>query len=243
MDARNTPGSSPGTSPGAAMTVGGRRGRFLFSSWPAPGSSPGGPGHPRLAASRCGPGAQSRWRDVGARNKSGHDDVGGEHDGVGAAAGGRSAVPFSLLVVAGPRIRCGGGHDGGGCRRGLWLALLWEPRFDSIFRSPLESKPCSTGEPGAVRHVACDAAGFLPGLPFPEAGPSVMPAERTFREKATAIHVHCRGERRRGGPGAGRPRPGAVGRTPQGDVLSGEGCRGRPDRRRVADGPHHDAAY
>ena len=54
------------------------------------------------------------------------------------------------------------------------------------------------GEPTAVRRVARDAAGFLPGLPFPEAGPSVMPAERTFREKATAIHVHCRREHRRG---------------------------------------------
>ena len=93
----------------------------------------------------------------------------------------------------------------------MWLGLLCEPRFDSLFRSPLESKPCSTGEPGAVRRVACDAAGFLPELPFPEAGPSVMLAERTFREKATAIHVHCRRERRaaieplgrcrRGGPG------------------------------------------
>jgi len=44
----------------------------------------------------------------------------------------------------------------------------------------------------------CDAAACLPDLGFPEAHPNVMLAERTFWEKATAIHVFCRQERRRG---------------------------------------------
>ena len=56
----------------------------------------------------------------------------------------------------------------------------------------------STGEPHKVRPVSCDAAAFLPDLVFPVAKPSVMLAERTFWEKATAAHVFCRQERRRG---------------------------------------------
>ncbi len=38
----------------------------------------------------------------------------------------------------------------------------------------------------------------LPELAFPEARPTVMLAERTFWEKATAMHVFCRRERGRG---------------------------------------------
>ncbi len=56
----------------------------------------------------------------------------------------------------------------------------------------------STGEPRAQRPVECDAATHLPDLAFPTATPSVMLAERTFWEKATAMHVFCRQERRRG---------------------------------------------
>ena len=56
----------------------------------------------------------------------------------------------------------------------------------------------STGEPHANRLVACDAAPYLPDLAFPKARPTVMLAERTFWEKATAIHVYCRQQRRRG---------------------------------------------
>lgn len=56
----------------------------------------------------------------------------------------------------------------------------------------------STGEPHANRPVVCDAAACLPDLVFPEAHTSVMLAERTFWEKATAVHVFCRQERRRG---------------------------------------------
>ena len=56
----------------------------------------------------------------------------------------------------------------------------------------------STGEPREFRPVVCDAAAFLPDLTFPVARPSTMLAERTFWEKATAVHVFCRQERRRG---------------------------------------------
>ena len=56
----------------------------------------------------------------------------------------------------------------------------------------------STGEPHATHPVVCDAAAYLPDLEFPTANPAVMLAERTFWEKATAVHVFCRQERRRG---------------------------------------------
>ncbi len=56
----------------------------------------------------------------------------------------------------------------------------------------------STGEPHGIHPVVCDAAAHLPDLAFPEANPAVMLAERTFWEKATAIHVFCRQERLRG---------------------------------------------
>ena len=56
----------------------------------------------------------------------------------------------------------------------------------------------STGEPHRALPVVCDAAAYLPDLAFPQARPIVMLAERTFWEKATAIHVFCRQERRRG---------------------------------------------
>lgn len=49
----------------------------------------------------------------------------------------------------------------------------------------------STGEPADVHNVVCDAAEFLSQLSFPRASPRVMRAERTFWEKATAIHVFC----------------------------------------------------
>ena len=56
----------------------------------------------------------------------------------------------------------------------------------------------STGEPHLDRPVVCDAAACLSDLAFPEARPTVLLAERTFWEKATAIHVFCRQERHRG---------------------------------------------
>ena len=56
----------------------------------------------------------------------------------------------------------------------------------------------ATGEPNEKRPVTCDAAPHLPGIDFPTASPSVMLAERTFWEKATAMHVFCLQQRRRG---------------------------------------------
>ncbi len=62
----------------------------------------------------------------------------------------------------------------------------------------LEFGARSTGEPCETKSISCDAAVHLPHLEFPEAEPKVMRAERTFWEKATAIHVFCRGGRFRG---------------------------------------------
>ena len=56
----------------------------------------------------------------------------------------------------------------------------------------------STGKPHEVRLVKCDAAAYLPEITFPIARPYVMAAERTFWEKATAVHVFCRQQRKRG---------------------------------------------
>ncbi|MCQ8280094.1 nucleotidyl transferase AbiEii/AbiGii toxin family protein [Acetobacteraceae bacterium KSS8] len=62
----------------------------------------------------------------------------------------------------------------------------------------LEFGARSTGEPASLRDVNCDAAGLIDGVEFPSARPRVMHAERTFWEKATAIHVFCLQERLRG---------------------------------------------
>ncbi|ARP80107.1 hypothetical protein CAL12_04215 [Bordetella genomosp. 8] len=62
----------------------------------------------------------------------------------------------------------------------------------------LEFGARSTGEPASPRTVACDASDVMEGLLFPTARPRVMHAERTFWEKATAIHVFCLQERLRG---------------------------------------------
>ena len=63
----------------------------------------------------------------------------------------------------------------------------------------LEFGARSTGEPSEVRTVVCDASAVLPELEFPHANPRVMCAERTFWEKAMAIHVYCARGQFRGG--------------------------------------------
>lgn len=63
----------------------------------------------------------------------------------------------------------------------------------------LEFGARSTGEPFERRSIECDAAGHLQGVTFPEPMPQVMRAERTFWEKATAIHVFCKQGVFRGG--------------------------------------------
>lgn len=75
------------------------------------------------------------------------------------------------------------------------LIVAYEPLFpDYGFVRPevlLEFGARSTGEPRNQRAVECDAAGYIPDVDFPSARPWVMSVERTFWEKATAIHVFC----------------------------------------------------
>ncbi|MHB8255262.1 MAG: nucleotidyl transferase AbiEii/AbiGii toxin family protein [Acidiferrobacter sp.] len=63
----------------------------------------------------------------------------------------------------------------------------------------LEFGARSTGEPSEPRVIRCDAATYLQGVEFPTATLKVMRAERTFWEKATAIHVFCAQGAFRGG--------------------------------------------
>ena len=80
--------------------------------------------------------------------------------------------------------------------------IEYEPRAEgSGYVRPvvlLEFGARSTGEPFERRPVTCDAAAHLPEVTFPTASPAVMRPERTFWEKATAIHVFCQGGRFRG---------------------------------------------
>ncbi|MXW40655.1 MAG: nucleotidyl transferase AbiEii/AbiGii toxin family protein [Synechococcus sp. SB0668_bin_15] len=82
------------------------------------------------------------------------------------------------------------------------LYIRYETLFDdSSFIHPqamVEFGARSTGEPRLPQPVVCDAAACLPHLVFPKAHPTAMLAERTFWEKATAIHVFCRQKRHRG---------------------------------------------
>ena len=82
------------------------------------------------------------------------------------------------------------------------LVVGYDPLFtDHGFVQPeviVEFGARSTGEPHEPLLIACDAADALPDIRFPTARPSVMVPERTFWEKATAIHVFCRRARHRG---------------------------------------------
>jgi Nucleotidyl transferase AbiEii toxin, Type IV TA system len=51
----------------------------------------------------------------------------------------------------------------------------------------------STGEPCEEQSIRCDAAEHLADLEFPKATTRAMLPKRTFWEKATAVHVFCRG--------------------------------------------------
>lgn len=62
----------------------------------------------------------------------------------------------------------------------------------------LEFGARSTGEPSEPRAVTCDGAVHVPELVFPSATPATMRPERTFWEKATAMHVFCLGGPLRG---------------------------------------------
>ena len=126
------------------------------------------------------------------------------------------------------------------------MRVVYEPLFDDYaFVRPevtMEFGVRSTGEPRVVQPVECDAAPFLPDVLFPQARPSVMLAERTFWEKATAIHVFCRQKRKRGellsrhwhdlarlddaGVAARALADRAFGGTPQGDFLPEKNAAG-----------------
>ena len=153
------------------------------------------------------------------------------------------ARPIVEDGLAGAGFAAGVRVDGGR------LYIGYEPLFEEtgLVRPEimLEFGARSTGEPHEIRPVVCDAAAHLPDLAFPAASPAVLSAERTFWEKATAIHVFCRQERRRGErfvPALARSRTSrrgrrcrarirrplarTLGRPPQGDVL----LRERRDR-------------
>jgi hypothetical protein len=63
----------------------------------------------------------------------------------------------------------------------------------------LEFGARSTGEPWQSRLITCDAAQSVAGIVLPTATVRVMRPERTFWEKATAIHVFCVQAEFRGG--------------------------------------------
>ena len=63
----------------------------------------------------------------------------------------------------------------------------------------LEFGARSTGEPWESRPITCDAAPILVGVALPTAIARVMRPERTFWEKATAVHVFCEQGDFRGG--------------------------------------------
>lgn len=63
----------------------------------------------------------------------------------------------------------------------------------------LEFGARSTGEPSESRLITCDAASTVDGVLFPSTAVRVMRPERTFWEKATAVHVFCEQGEFRGG--------------------------------------------
>lgn len=56
----------------------------------------------------------------------------------------------------------------------------------------LEFGARATGEPADLHDIACDSAAAGLGIDLPAARARVMKAERTFWEKATAVHVFCK---------------------------------------------------
>ena len=80
--------------------------------------------------------------------------------------------------------------------------VAYEPLFNDYgFVRPevmIEFGARSIGEPREERLCRCDAASYVPAVAFPSVRPFVMLAERTFWEKATAVHVYCQQEMTRG---------------------------------------------
>lgn len=82
------------------------------------------------------------------------------------------------------------------------MFVAYEPLFpEHGFVRPellVEFGARSTGRPRKQCPIECDAAPHVAGVAFPSANTFVMLAERTFWEKATAVHVFCRQQRSRG---------------------------------------------
>ena len=80
--------------------------------------------------------------------------------------------------------------------------IAYEPMFEyPRFVRPevkVEFGARSTGEPCVERQVKCDAADMVPEIVFPSTTLSAMVAERTFWEKAAALHTFCHRGRGRG---------------------------------------------
>jgi hypothetical protein len=78
---------------------------------------------------------------------------------------------------------------------GQKLFVHYDPLTESAAYNPprvmLEFGARATGEPCEAVDVTCDAADHV-DLTFPEATPRAMLPERTFWEKATAVHVYCK---------------------------------------------------
>lgn len=117
----------------------------------------------------------------------------------------RRRLAMWVREVAKPAVESGLARDGFDATiqvEGERLFVSYEPTFDGYgFIKPVVTVDFgarSTGEPREAHTVVCDAAAFLPDLSFPAARPLVMLAERTFWEKATAMHVFCLRERGRG---------------------------------------------
>ena len=88
---------------------------------------------------------------------------------------------------------------------GTWqdtIAIGYQPLYQgSDYVRPqvrLEFGARSTGEPWEILPVHCDIASSFPDIIFPRVSPRVMKIERTFWEKATAIHVLCKQDKLRG---------------------------------------------
>ena len=101
-----------------------------------------------------------------------------------------------------PKVEAGLAHVGHRAEiraEGERLQIGYDPSLDDYgFVRPeilVDLGARSTGEPWMI---GCDAAVFLPDLSFLEVRPAAMLAERTFREKATSVHVFCLRQQGRG---------------------------------------------
>lgn len=109
----------------------------------------------------------------------------------------RTALPLIEAALGSQRVTARPQVDGDK------IVIDYEPlATGSGYVSPavfVEFGARSTGEPFEHRPVRCDAAEYLPELVFPAVAARAMRPERTFWEKATAIHVFCAQGEFRGG--------------------------------------------